>query len=176
MSSKYGIAFKKTPAQLVAEVDGLKQDAVTFVLSSKLWRKYSGPSMVLQWDSVPFAKRHRAKVPRKRGVYCFALRPPIKNAPPVLFPLYIGETGNTSGGTLRGRFGQYFPEQTKVKRGHVSYALTKWKKSIHFYFAVVSKGDLKKVEAILNGAYIPPFTHEDFYAPLRKVVSAWRHT
>jgi hypothetical protein len=175
--AKYGIAFKGvTGAQFVAAVDNLKQDAVRFLLSDKQWEKYSGVTRVLKWEMVRFAKSEKSKVPKKRGIYCFAVQPPIANGPPILYPIYIGETGNTSRGTLNGRFGQYFQDQAKLKRAHVHYALNKWKSAIQFLFAIVSSGDLKKIEAILNGAYVPPFSHEDFDAVLRKAVSAWRHS
>ena len=176
-ASRYGISFKnRTGTQYVADVAKVKGDEQRFVLSPMLWSKYPGVSQTLRWETVRFDKSEKKNIPKKRGVYCFAVQPPVKNGPPALFPLYIGETGNRSAGTLNGRFGQYFGEQAKLKRPHVHLYLNKWKASLLFLFAVVAKGNLIKIESMLNGAYVPPFSHEDFDALLRKVVSAWRHT
>lgn len=162
----------------VRDVGGLKADIQNFMLSPTLWSAFPGCGPLV-WAEVAFEKKHRKHIPKKRGVYCFMVTPMAKPTLPLaIFPIYIGETGNKSDQNLRARFGQYLREAEVMKRPHVFYALNKWRGHIRFSYAVVPdrRRSLTKIEAYLNTALVPPYSHEDFVATFRPKVGVLRKT
>jgi hypothetical protein len=162
----------------VTDVDKVKVDVQHFVLSPRLWKAFPGNG-ALNWHQVDFKKSQRKKVPPQRGVYCFIVTPSTKpTLPPIGFPTYVGETGDTSTQNLRMRFGQYLREAVSNGRGTVMYMLNKWNGHLRFYYAVVTdkRRSLRKIESHLNDAIAPPYSQQDFSATLRRKVRVLRST
>jgi len=175
----HDIKFKRRKERPdVREIGELKAEEHTFVVSPALWEAFPGCGQ-LTWLRVAFEKKEKKNVPDDRGVYCFVITPNAKPTLPLaMYPIYIGETGNKSKANLRTRFGQYLREAEIKKRPHVFYALNKWRGHLSFYYAVVSNPNrsLTRIEASLNTALVPPFSHEDYVATFRPKVGVLRKT
>lgn len=157
----------------VKEVDLLKVDIRSFLLSPSRWRS-SRVMTPLSWTFLPFSAANRAHIPNNPGVYAFIVRHVNSHFPDHGFIMYIGITGfGDSGRTLHDRYGDYLREQERNKRPKVHYMLKKYSEDIHFAYSVVAPGiDLEQLELDLNDAIIPPVVVKDFTAEIRALVKA----
>ena len=156
----------------------MKAEVHELMLSPALWEAFPGCGS-LTWLGVAFEGNQKKNVPDQRGLYCFVIAPTTKPSLPFAsYPIYIGETGDKSKANLRTRFGQYLREAEVQKRPHIFYALNKWRGHLRFCYAIVSdkRRSLTKIEADLNTALVPPFSHEDFVASFRPKVGVLRKT
>ncbi len=126
----------------------------------------------LEWKRVSFCLDSRSKVPKKRGVYAFAID--IQNAklPATSYILYIGKAGDIgSNNTLWNRYYDYIKTQRRNDRPGIHEMLNLWRNHLTYYFATVdnnqSTGDLeKKLLSIL----IPPYNKGDFSAEMSSIL------
>jgi excinuclease UvrABC nuclease subunit len=123
---------------------------------------------------VRFRKDQAATVPRSRGVYAFLVAFLSDGFPPHGYLMYVGETGDDNQQHLRSRFRSYFLEMGQESRP-IHYILRKYEKYLYFHFSAVAdrRRNLKKLEAALCDALIPPYNVRDFSAEIRNAKPAF---
>lgn len=136
-----------------------------FVLHPGSWNAYKS-TMGLSWAHVAFDHRSRAKVPKKPGLYAFAVRPPHFDFPPSSWLFYIGEVGATGSAarTLWQRYKEYLDELDENVRKKVGAYLHRYRGYVRFYFCELdpSSTDLKALESELISALWPSGNVKDF--------------
>jgi hypothetical protein len=162
------------PEDLVEAVDEAKSHVIGPVIFWKeRWEKFDPPKNIAwNWVSVPFESSSAAKVPNdKHGLYTFLLCPRVAVHPRNHLILYVGKAQRT---TLRQRFHHYLQEVKKVKRAHISYALTKYQGHIEFCFTTIPhNAKIPGGEDALLIALMPPF-NENFPASVSQIISGLR--
>jgi hypothetical protein len=146
-----------------------------FVLSPKMWKRWNTIPH-LEWKEVEFNASASSALPRERGLYCFIVRPKLQSAGPQLgFPMYVGETGDTSKSHLRKRFGDYLQEKTKMKRTKFAVMFDQLDGCIYFAYAEVSDRSvsLRALETRLSDALQAPLSSDDYSAELRAARAAF---
>jgi len=145
----------------------------TFLLHVKSWEKYDALQS-LTWKSVAYKSKKNAV--DSRGVYAFVLdakRHTPSPIPPLAFVLYIGETGDSSSGTLKTRLNNYRNMKAQRDRARVFEMLMRWGGSLRFYYAVVEEQNgTKSCEAELLNSLLPPVNKADFSATVKRARDA----
>jgi hypothetical protein len=161
---------------LIEMTDQIKADSQRFVLSPQQWAKLRR-ELSLHWESVRFDVGNERNVADKRGVYAFIIENRHTALPSHGYIMYIGMTGHANERTLQKRFTSYTAEKQKAKRAGIYYMLNKWQGNVYFHFASVldRRKSLKKLEAELCDALVPPINSNDFSAEMRPPVRAFRH-
>lgn len=137
----------------------------TFIPHVPSWRGYQ-PLATLSWDRVKYDSTQQPL--DRRGVYAFVLCPETilaQNVPPFGFILYVGETGDTGGATLKSRLRSYRNKRAQRSRARVYSMIEVWSEHLYFYFAEVSAGvNTKRCEKSLLDTLLPPCNEKDFSA------------
>ena len=137
----------------------------------KRWQNFS-QSHRLVWTTIPFRRGGGAALPEISGFYCFVIGNGLPDLPSVLYPLYVGETGN-----LKQRYGNYVTEKNSAKgRLHVRKFLKVFEGEAAFAYApyVADKDDRMTIEKKLNDALMPPYSRRDFSADVKAGRGAWQ--
>jgi hypothetical protein len=120
----------------VKQVDSLKADLRSFLVSPKRWRT-SRVTVALAWTFVSFSRLNRAHVPKDAGAYAFIVRHVNDHFPAHGFIMYLGITGSAANErTLYDRYSDYLREKKINKRPKVHYMLNKYANDLHFAYCV----------------------------------------
>ncbi len=168
---------KATPAdvhaKLVAEV---KEHTEQVRLTPTYWKNYT-TGHGLKWTLVPFDKPSRSKVPKKPGLYAFAVHPPHSDFPPSVWLFYVGEVGATGSParTLWVRYAEYLAELENTVRKKVGTFLFRYRGYTSFYYCVLDPAtvDIKSVESELISALWPDANITDFDAAVSSIRRAF---
>ncbi|MCO6356274.1 hypothetical protein GBO14_16260 [Pseudoalteromonas shioyasakiensis] len=126
----------------------------------------------LNWVKLPFCHNSRRKVPKKKGVYAFALDFGGGNLPNSSHILYVGKGGDLkTQNNLWARYYDYIRTKRKNDRPRICEMLRQWDGHLNYYYATVdgnvSTGD---VEETLLDILIPPYNRGDFSAELKTLL------
>ncbi len=118
----------------------------------------------LKWHKCKFTSANRSTLPKKKGVYAFAIEIEHPFLPSNCYILYIGKAGDiNSNNTIWNRYADYLRCQKKNIRPRIREMLTMWKEQMVYFHAEVdpkiSTGD---VEKMLTTIFIPPYNRADF--------------
>lgn len=118
----------------------------------------------LEWKKCKFTKDNRITLPKKKGVYAFAIEIEHAFLPQNCYILYVGKAGDLdSGNTIWHRYYDYIRCQEKNIRPRIREMLNKWKDQMVYFHAevdpTISTGD---VEKMLTTIFIPPYNRADF--------------
>lgn len=108
----------------------------------------------LTWSSVKFNETNIDKIPTKKGIYAFTLKPEYKGVFETNYLFYIGKTNRT----LKTRFKEYINDfKGKGKpRKKVFSMLKNYSGYLHFYFAEISStAHVDKCENLLINTFVP---------------------
>ncbi len=132
--------------------DDYKLHCQTLVMWPIQWQGYKHPAS-LHWRDVLFSEAGQTKVPYKRGIYAFLIKPGIARLN-ARYLMYIGKTDRT----LRTRYGEYLAEKGSDRgRPQVIKLLQRYEGFIHFCYAPVkTTASLSKLEDQLIEAFVPP--------------------
>jgi hypothetical protein len=152
-------------------LDHLKKYQIErMVLSPKFWSECKVP-VTLNWTVVKYDKTQRNKLPEKKGIYTFIVKPGIVGHPECAYLLYVGQTEAQN---FKKRFTQYFNEERKPKgREHIKVMARLWRKHLWYCYAPVDNVTLiEEIENKLIKAFVPPFNRK-FPGVLGKAKGAW---
>jgi hypothetical protein len=127
---------------------------------------------VLKWNKVPFCKASRAKIPREKGVYAFAVEFEDSLLPTNSHILYIGKGGDIqSQNNLWKRYYDYLRTEKVNDRPRIGEMLRQWKGHLTYYYATVSPGvSTGDVEETLLDILVPPYNRGDFSSELTSLL------
>ena len=141
------------------------------------WGAYTS-TVPLAWKYVNFDRPSRAKVPRKPGLYAFAVQPPHTDFPPSSWIFYVGEVGATNrpARTLWKRYDEYLKELDESVRAKVGRLIYKYRGFVRFYYCELDPTviDIKAVETQLISALWPYANKNDFDAESGRTLKALR--
>ena len=167
---------KVSAAEHEAAVADIKRHREFFVLHPPSWKRY-GSGLALTWEHVAFNRSERARVPRKPGLYAFAVQPPHTDFPPSSWLFYVGEVGATGSEnrTLWQRYKEYLNEledSIRPKMGHLIY---RYRDYVQFYYCELdpTANDLKALETKLISALWPDGNINDFDADVARIRRAF---
>lgn len=159
-----------------AAVADIKRHMEDYVLHPPSWRKYKS-TIPLKWEYVTFTKTARAKVPKKPGLYAFAVHPPHTDFPPSSWLFYVGEVGATGSRsrTLWVRYREYLTELEESVRAKVGTYLYRYRGFVRFYYCELDPdaNDLKAIETMLISALWPDGNINDFDADIARTRRAF---
>ncbi len=126
----------------------------------------------LEWKKVRFEKGFRSQVPKRKGVYAFALDINIPNIPPTSHILYIGLAGNIdSNNTLFKRSYDYERTARKNDRPRIGEMLRQWEGHLSYYYAVIDDDTpTGPIEKTLLDILIPPYNRGDYSAEMSSLL------
>ena len=143
----------------------------TLILHTPSWSSYT-PLHAISWQKVKYDSA--AQPVNRRGVYAFVLDASVvagSHFPPMSTILYVGETGDTSGATLRSRLTNYRNINSQIDRVRIYNMLKIWKEDLYFYCADLPTGvSTKAFETVLLDAVLPPGNKKDFSATVSKAL------
>jgi len=145
-----------------------KAEKHSFYMDVASWKKFTSP-IALNWTRIAFGEATRTQVPTVRGLYVFTVVAPTLGLPEHGYILYVGETGNTGGATLRFRYGQYLANlNNEDGRPAVFYMMDNWKDDLFFNFVPVPDAtiDVKAIQNSFIDALIPPVNKRDIDAKI----------
>ena len=108
----------------------------------------------LDWQFVKFEEINKSKIPSKKGLYAFTLKPGYEGLFETNYLFYIGKTSRT----LRIRFGEYINDSKgKGKpRKKIFSMLKKYSKYLCFYYTPIDvEDDIDSFENILINTFVP---------------------
>lgn len=108
----------------------------------------------LKWRSYKFLKTNRNKIPNRKGIYCFVLKPIVDNFFETNYLFYVGKTKRT----LNIRYSEYLDDQNgKGKpRPKVFEMLKLYEGNLHFYFIEISNNNhIDEIEEKLLNIFVP---------------------
>lgn len=148
----------------------------SFYLDIEKWKTLT-PPVPLVWHRVRFNVKSRFSIPWKRGIYMFGLVLEPSPFPSHGYLMYVGISGDTSGGTLRRRFSEYLAQYRNANgRAKVFEMMARWHGDLFFNYAVLDDGvDLKVLEKSFIKALRPPVNTADFEFDTAAAIkaSAW---
>ncbi len=163
-------------AEHEAAVADIKRHMEDFVLHPPSWRRY-GSSTPLVWKQVDFGKANRSQVPKRPGLYAFAVQPPHTDFPPSSWLFYVGEVGATGSEkrTLWQRYKEYLDELEESVRAKVGTFIYRYRGHVRFYFCELDPiaNDLKAIETALISALWPDGNINDFDADVARIRRAF---
>ncbi len=126
----------------------------------------------LVWKKLKFEEGFRKHVPKKKGVYAFALDIGLPNLPPTSYILYVGLAGNTnSNNTLFRRSYDYIRTEKINDRPRIGEMLRQWKGHLSYYYATVEDDtSTGPIEETLLDILIPPYNRGDFSAEMKTLL------
>ncbi|WP_460570914.1 GIY-YIG nuclease family protein [Flaviaesturariibacter terrae] len=126
-----------------------------FLLYPSFWEDSSKHfTYKCNWRSYKFTTSNSSKIPVRKGIYCFVIKPSIPNFFPTNYLFYVGQTKRT----LNQRFKEYLNDQQgKGKpRKKVFKMLNLYKKNVYFYFTPVSNNTrIDEIEEKLLNVFVP---------------------
>lgn len=156
---------KVSAADHGAAVDEVKKYTEEVVLNPSLWRGYSSKT-ALTWKHVDFDRPSRARVPKKPGLYAFAVQPPYVDFPPSSWLFYVGEVGATASQsrTLWQRYKEYLGELETSVRKKVGSVIYRYNGYVRFYYCELDPmvSNIKNIESELITALWPFANINDF--------------
>lgn len=171
-------AVKRTKiaaAQHEAAVADIKRHMEDFVLHPPSWGAYKS-TKPLTWKYVDFGKSTRAQIPKKPGLYAFAVQPPHGDFPPSSWLFYVGEVGATGSDarTLWKRYAEYLKELEESVRAKVGTFIYRYRGYVRFYYCELDPADdLKAMETMLISALWPDGNINDFSADVARIRRAF---
>jgi excinuclease UvrABC nuclease subunit len=108
----------------------------------------------LEWKRYKFTKANKSRISRSKGVYCFVLKPKVKEFFDTSYLLYIGKTTRT----LRIRYNEYLRDLAgKGKpRPKVKDFLDKYHDRLYFYYTELNiNSEIDEIEDNLIDKFIP---------------------
>lgn len=166
---------KIAAAEHEAAVADIKRHREDFVLHPPSWRGYKS-TKPLEWKYVVFNKAARAQVPKKPGLYAFAVQPPHSDFPPSSWLFYVGEVGATGSEarTLWKRYAEYLKELEESVRAKVGTYIYRYRGYVRFYYCELDPADdLKAMETMLISALWPDGNINDFSADVARIRRAF---
>lgn len=151
---------------LVSDTDRYKASLYKFYLDLKAWRQFQS-AFPLSWTRLRFDAVNRRQIPKERGIYAFTVALEPSSLPDHGYILYMGITGDDSGGTLNSRYSQYLGDLRRLDgRPKVYYMLERWKDDLFFSFVPIPdrRMSLKKLETAFLTAIKPPVNERDLEA------------
>lgn len=151
---------------LVFDTDRYKASLHQFYLDLKAWRQFEF-TYPLTWTKLRFDPSNRRQIPKERGIYAFTVALTPSSLPEHGYILYMGITGDDSGGTLNSRYAQYLGDLRRQDgRPKVYYMLERWKDDLFFNFVPVPdrRMSLRKIENAFLSAIRPPVNERDLEA------------
>ncbi len=141
----------------------LKQHSFSAVMYPPFFEK-ANDLPALNWKKCKFEPQNRATLPKKQGVYAFAIEIGLQNLPPNCYILYVGKAGDlTSNNTIWHRYYDYVRCQKNYDRPRIGEMLNMWKDHLVYFHAevapTISTGDIEKM---LTTIFIPPYNRADF--------------
>lgn len=118
----------------------------------------------LEWKKCKFTKVNRKTMPKKKGVYAFAIEIEHKFLPANCYILYVGKAGDiNSKNTIWNRYYDYIRCQEKNIRPRIREMLTMWKDHLVYFHAEVDTNiSTHDVEKMLTTIFVPPYNRADF--------------
>ena len=165
---------KISAAEHEAAVADIKRHREAFVLHPTSWKSYNS-TYALKWKYVDFNKAARAQVPKKPGLYAFAVHPPHSDFPPSSWLFYVGEVGatNSKDRTLWKRYAEYLKELDESIRAKVGTFIYRYRGYVRFYYCELDPADLKATEMRLISALWPDGNINDFDADVARIRRAF---
>lgn len=167
---------KWSAAEHEAAVADIKRHMEDFVLHPSSWKSYRSTT-ALKWESVQFGPATRAQVPKKPGLYAFAVQPPHSDFPPSSWLFYVGEVGATGSvrRTLWQRYKEYLTELEESVRAKVGTFIYRYRGYVRFYYCALdpATSDLKAMEMALISALWPDGNINDFDADVARIRRAF---
>lgn len=159
--------IRRTAQENDEQADYIENQTRLYTLAPKQWAAYTS-SVSLTWKHVNFNRASRAKVPRKPGLYAFAVQPPHADFPPSSWLFYVGEVGATDrpARTLWKRYGEYLKELDESVRPKVGRMIYKYRDFVRFYYCELDPKvvDIKAIETQLISALWPYANKNDYDA------------
>lgn len=156
-----------------SKVEEAKSMFARFFLWPDMWKTFDVDLTLHKWHEYQFEKSIIKKIPDRKGVYSFVIKPNIAKHPSCSYLMYVGQTTDQ---TLRVRFGQYIEEQEhkRKSRPKVEYLLRKYKDYLFFVCLPLKKTlSPKDIEAKLIKAFLPPVNDEDtFPSEIKRIIKA----
>ncbi|MGL4206359.1 MAG: hypothetical protein ACRCRW_09630 [Aeromonadaceae bacterium] len=126
----------------------------------------------LTWSKVSFTPESRAELPRRKGVYAFAVELSFGCVPPITHILYIGKAGDiNTNNTIYERYYDYIRTKRVNDRPSICQMLRMWDGHLTYYYAVVedhiSTGEIEKT---LLDILIPPYNRGDYSAEIKSLL------
>ncbi|THD34462.1 MAG: hypothetical protein E7773_14835 [Sphingomonas sp.] len=167
---------KVSAAEHEAAVADIKRHMEDYVLHPPSWRNYRS-ALPLKWQHVDFNRTSRALVPKKPGLYAFAVQPPHADFPPSSWLFYVGEVGATGSEkrTLWQRYKEYLNELEESIRAKVGTFIYRYRGYVRFYYCELdpAANDLKAMEMMLISALWPDGNINDFDADVARIRRAF---
>ena len=166
--------YTAMPIDFVRSVNEFKAYKLPFVINPKQLEKFSTTAN-LNWEKVEFSPKNKKQIPKERGIYAFILEHnKMSKLPSHGYVLYIGISGDNSKHTLNARYADYIRDKKEKKRPSIHYMLNNWQKFLFFHYASVTdkRINLKKLEADMSDALMPPFSKQDFSGEIRDITKA----
>lgn len=119
---------------------------------------------VLVWKKCKFEPQNRTALPRKQGVYAFAIEVGYPNLPGNSYILYVGKAGDLkSKNTIWHRYYDYIRTQKTYDRIRIGEMLNMWKDHLVYFHAEVDpKKSTGEIEKMLTTIFVPPYNRADF--------------
>jgi hypothetical protein len=141
----------------------LSQHAFSSIMYPPFFEKANDlPKLV--WKKCKFEMKNRDTLPKKQGVYVFAIEIDHPCLPQNCYILYVGKAGDLkSNNTIWHRYHDYIRYQKRNIRPRIREMLNMWKDHLVYFHAEVdpstSTGD---VEKMLTTIFLPPYNTADF--------------
>ena len=129
----------------------------SFILAPPYWGELPIPNFKgFNWKPLPFLQKSKPTIATVEGIYFFAIKPNICNAPFLNYLIYIGETDN-----LQRRFGEYLEkiDDPKSPQYQMVTFIADYPNNLEFYFAELPGADeptRRAREDELLVAFMPP--------------------
>ncbi|HCJ0624841.1 Uncharacterised protein [Klebsiella variicola] len=151
---------------LIADIDHHKSNCWSIYLDLKKWRDFNS-TYPLRWSRFRFEIKNKGLIPKERGIYAFSIALEPSSLPEHGYILYMGITGDDSGGNLYKRYNQYLGYfKRKDGRPKVYNMLKRWEGDLFFSFVPIpdKRMSLSKLETEFLTAIRPPVNEKDFEA------------
>ena len=152
---------------LLDRQDEIAKRRVQFILSPKLWRKYTD-RRIKSWRTVKLRDVRRSVVPKKSGIYTLLVQPRLARHTECSYLMYVGQAVN-----LKKRFGEYLnAERRESGRPYIYRLLNVYDDYVWFAFTQAPKAKLTSLENRLITAHLPP-CNDMLPATIRKAAKAF---
>ena len=108
----------------------------------------------LKWSSYKFTKANRSKIPLRKGIYCFVLKPKVSNFFVTNYLFYVGKTTRT----LNIRYKEYLNDwEGKGKPRHrIFEMLNMYEGHLYFYYTELNSNNvISDIEDKFIDTFVP---------------------